>query len=408
MHTKLELLVAPATAASAQTLRQLLTDIGDLSITMLPPGTTTPDTEDKRALADVLIYELQAGNDSEVARLQQLRERARAGAAIYVLGQIEDPTAMRRLMQMGVRDVLRNPLDSQELQQALHDLKQERLSHAGNDGNSPLVVSFFSTFGNSGGTLLAVNVATTLASQHRARVALLDFNMLFGKAGLLLGLKPQNTILDALHDPQRLDPVFLKALMCAHESGLQILAAPAHLGTEPVQASAVNTLLNTVSEQFDVIIIDLPRQVSDWTLALMRRSDRVMLVTQNNLSAIRNTTQLLTHLPQHDVLNSNLEVVNNHAMTRFSSTSVEQMKRVLGVEYAHRVRHDSSSAQAAEDRSLPLAQVAPHSPLTVDCAHLADYLWGIRHPSDSPLAARGPNWLNRLLGRQGHTAHGSH
>lgn len=396
MHNKLEILAAPAGTQTAHALRQHLAGKTEFDVTVLPAG--SPVTVPEHA-PDVLLYELPVISAEGLQTLQDLLTRLPEGSTVFAIGQVDSPTLMRSLMQMGVRDVLHEPVNAEELGQALQRVLEEKRAQLAPPARLSTAVSFFNAHSSSGATLLAINTAIALTRRHDAHVALLDLDLQFGKIAHFLDLKPQSHVLDALRDAHRLDPVFLKALMCTHESGVQVLAAPSVLMPPEAASAAVRKLIDTAIASYDVVIVDLPRVVSEWTLDIMASCDKVMLMTQNNLGAMRDTRRLMNFLAgPGEIAAERLEVVNNRAMSRLTSTSIEQMKKALGIARVHRVRNDYAAALAAEDQGLPLFRAAPQSVLTEDSERLADHIWRLHHPEAETPKVRLPRWFDRLRG----------
>lgn len=403
MQRTLQILAAPASTQTANMLRQLLGTVAGFTATILPTGGNA--TIAPHSAPDVLLYELPAIGTEGLLALQALLGRLPEDTPAFVIGQIDSPSLMRSLMQMGVRDVLHEPLQADELQLALTRVLDERREQQAPATQLDTVASFFNAHSGSGASLLAANTATSLARRHQARVALIDLDFQFGKIAHFLDIKPQSHVLDALRDVHRLDPVFLKALMCTHESGVQVLAAPPRLMPLECSPTAVRKLIATAAASYDVVILDLPRVVSEWTLEALACSDKILLLTQNNLGAMRDTRRLLDYLSAHaELLPEHIEVVNSRAMSRLTSTSIEQMKKVLGVSRLHRMRNDYAAALAAEDQGLPLFRAAPQSALTEDCERLAWHIWRLRHPETGGTPSRAPRWFDRLRGLQGEPA----
>ncbi|MDF2447225.1 MAG: pilus assembly protein CpaE [Moraxellaceae bacterium] len=397
MHSKLHILAAPASTDTANALRQCLGGASDFMTTLLTTG-STPDLDDGPA-PDVVLYELPALAGDDLPVLQALLARLDAGTPVFVIGQVASPSLMRILMQMGVRDVLREPLEPSELLAALAGVQDERRLAATPVARCATVIALCNGHGSSGASLLAVNVGAALARRHGARVALIDFDLQFGKLAHYLDLKPKTHVLDALRDAHRLDPVFLKALMCEHEAGVQVLAAPPGLSPMEASAAAVRKLVDTAAMEHDVVLLDLPRVMNDWTLEALAASDRLLLVTQNTLGALRDTRRLMNYLTTSgEVPAERIEVVSNRAMSRLGSTTVDQMKRALGITRMHRIRNDYAAALAAGDQGLPLWRAAPQSVLGEDCERLALHLWRQRHPEAAAPRRRAPRWLDRLRG----------
>lgn len=395
MHSKLHILAAPASTDTANALRQCLGGAVDYETTLLGTG-SVPDLDAVPA-PDVLLYELPAVDGEGLPALQALLARLAGRAPVFVIGQVESPALMRSLMQMGVRDVLHEPLQPGELLAALGRVQDECRAAAAKAERRGTVVALCNGHGSSGASLLAVNIATTLVRRHDARIALIDFDLQFGKLAHYLDLKPQTHVLDALRDAHRLDPVFLKALMYEHEAGVHVLAAPSTLAPLEASAAAVRKLVDTAAVEHDMVILDLPRVMNDWTLEALAASDRLLLVTQNTLGALRDTRRLMNFLTgSAEVPAERIEVVSNRAMSRLGSTTVDQMKRALGISRMHRIRNDYAAALAAGDQGLPLWRAAPQSVLCEDCDRLALHLWRQCHPEAAAPRRRAPRWLDRL------------
>ncbi|MCD6061560.1 MAG: pilus assembly protein CpaE, partial [Moraxellaceae bacterium] len=374
----------------------LLGSVADYQLTVLPAGSTSLLTD---SAPDVLLYELPALREDGLHALQSLLDTSPGHLTVFVIGQVDSPGLMRGLMQMGVRDVLHEPLEPDEVREVLNRLLEEKRARFATPATQAIVAAFFNAHGSSGASLLAVNAATALARNHGARVALVDCDLQFGKVAHLLDLKPQSHVLDALRDAHRLDQVFLKALVAEHESGVHVLAAPPRLMPLEVSTGAVHRLIETAAAHYDVVILDLPRVVTEWSLEAMSQCDKILLITQNNLSAVRDTRRLLDYLALHSDLRPNaVEVVNNRAMSRLASTSVEQMKKALGVTRLHRIRNDYAAALSAEDQGIPLYRVAPQSPLTQDADKLAAHIWRLRHPDTPATPVKPSRWFDRLRG----------
>ena len=73
--------------------------------------------------------------------------------------------------------------------------------------------------------MIATNLAVTLAST-KERTLLLDLDLQFGDAAIMLGLEPDKTIYDLVVAPGELDPEKLAGYTSKHPSGLDVLPAP--------------------------------------------------------------------------------------------------------------------------------------------------------------------------------------
>lgn len=347
---------------------------------------------------DVLLVEVAQDDKTTLRELEVLLE-GDAGVTVFAVTDAANADLLRRLMRAGVRDVLARPLDRQEVLTVLSALLSEKRARAVSAGeNVTSVCTFLNAKGGSGSTMLAVNTACMLAERHKAKVALLDFDLQFGDAALFLDLSPQNTVSDALRQADRIDGLLLKSMMTEHAaSGVHVLASPCDLTTAlDVSATAVRRVIEAAASVYDVVIIDLPRVVTAWTLEAVRSSTTTFIVVQNNLATIRDARLLVDYLPRSGIDLRHLELVNNRAMAKAPSVPIDQLKETLHKERAHRVRSDYEAAVSAEDQGIPLGKVAPRSALTHDVAALADYIW-VAHGHAPGGGSRKESWLARLL-----------
>ena len=330
-------------------------------------------------LPDVIMVEIDGHHERDIDDIEQILKKYGERITIFVTTKDSagDMDTMRRLMRAGVKDVFPQPLQVQELVMAATNALAEKRSRVlGAKGERGGVTAFLNAKGGSGATTLAVNVAYSLKTNHdAASVVLIDLDIQFGTAATFLDLHPRSNVMDALQQPERIDPVFLQALMTKHESGLDVLASPADLSpVDDIPEDSVTRLLQAAAEIYDFVIIDMPRICSPWTLAAMKFVDPLIVVVQNDVPTLRDAKLLLEQLPLKGVPVENIEVVNNRALSRMHNVNIESLKDTLRMKRVHRVRNDYEAAVQAQDSGIPLRVVAKHSHMTKDIERLAENL----------------------------------
>jgi pilus assembly protein CpaE len=335
--------------------------------------------EDLSPLPDVVIFEIDGQESQDLADIEHLMQARHEELTVFVTYKQGDVPTMRRLMRAGVRDVFEQPIRTQEMVLAVTQaLSEKRGRQEQSRGGKAGITAFIDAKGGSGSTTLAVNVAELLARRHQARVALIDLDLQFGSAALSLDLNPRDTGLRALRDSQRLDKVFLDALMTHHDSGLHVLASPVTVvPAEGVSEEGVARLLETAAENYEFVIVDLSRGLSEWEQLALRMADPVVLVLQNNLATIRDAKLLLDKLPAMGVPLSRVEIVINRAEGKSEHISDSQLATALEGRSVHRVRNDYDTAATAQDEGAPVEDVGKRSTITKDIAALADFLFTV-------------------------------
>jgi pilus assembly protein CpaE len=150
------------------------------------------------------------------------------------------------------------------------------------------VVTVFSPKGGTGKTVIATNLAALLAGQG-ARTLLLDLDLQFGDAAIMLGIQPQSTLHDLVSPPGELDPEKLAGHTARHECGLDILAAP----MRPQEADAVGDatvarLLEVAHRSYDVVVVDTAPFFHGPILTALDHTSELLLVCGPEVPALKN------------------------------------------------------------------------------------------------------------------------
>lgn len=327
-------------------------------------------------LPDVIFFEIDSHVEQHLDDLEKILKDHRGHISVYVTYKEVALDVVRRMMRIGVKDIFPQPFQTQEvLTEMSHSVSAKRERIKASQGAKGGVTAFIDAKGGVGSTTLAVNVAHILASQHKAEVLLIDFDLQFGDVAISLDMHPRSTVNDALRQPDRVDTVLLKALVTKHESGLDVLPSPGNLTSlEEMEASSVRKILQAAVQEYEFVILDLPRYFNAPVIEALKFSDPIMLVCQNSLETIRNAKVILDNMTLLGIPLAHVELVNNRAMAKSSSVSIDKLKSTLGKERIHRVRNDYSAAVSAQDQGVPIASVAKKSEMTKDITSLAEYI----------------------------------
>lgn len=385
MQTTLNILALTRSEKTSKDVSAFLDGVDGIALTnsLQTEGIALPD---ESALPDVLLYEVVDPAPAELVLLESFIAANRAATTVLAIGTTADTELLRRLMRAGVRDVVPSPLVRQELVTICTDLlSDKRAREAEKNGAIHAVCAFMNAKGGTGATTVAVNVAAILAHDRKVNTCLIDFDIGFGACAHMLDLKPTSFLTDAVQQADRLDTVFLKALMTVHASGLHVLASPASPASDAgsLRPEVVQKIIGIAAELYDVVIIDLPRDTSPWAMEVVRASTKGFVVMQNTLAVIRDVKLLLDYMPHGGIDMRKIELINNRAMAKSQSVSIDQLKQTLGRDRIHRVRNDYHTALAAADQGMPVYKVAGTSELTEDIRNLADAIWHTHEPVES-------------------------
>jgi pilus assembly protein CpaE len=162
-------------------------------------------------------------------------------------------------------------------------------------------------------------------------VVLLDLDLQFGDAGLVLGLAPTRTIYDLVMSGGSLDAEKLDDYMTLHESGALVLQAPAR----PDQATAIEIeflrhLFDVLRATEDWIIVDSGPGFTPEVIAAIDAATDVCMVGTVDAASLKNTKLGLETLDLMGVAPAKVKLVLNRSDSRVGITP-EDVHAVTGL-----------------------------------------------------------------------------
>ena len=257
---------------------------------------------------------------------------------------------MRRAMRSGIADVLSTTDTFNDVAQAVKSTLggngQARPKPAASSAAAPQkvakgrVITIFSTKGGVGKSVVASNLAVCLASMYDKSVVLLDLDLQFGDAGIILDLKPERTIYDAVQTFDRLDAEMLSGFLTTHKSGARVLLAPIRPEeADAVTVSRAGTIIELLRELADIVIVDTAATFDDIMLTAIDHSDEVYAVATLDVTSVKNTRVSLQKLRQLGYDSSRVRLILNRADSKVLLDATE-VERTLQGRFAARIPSD--------------------------------------------------------------------
>ncbi|MGM7703358.1 AAA family ATPase [Pseudalkalibacillus sp. Hm43] len=176
------------------------------------------------------------------------------------------------------------------------------------------MIAVCSAKGGVGRTVMTVNLAVSLCKKN-IRVGILDGDYMFGDVSLAMDLQSAFTLKDVIEDIDDLDEVTLESYFSRHESGARVLAAPDRPEySELVTRNHVNKILDLMLTQFDYVVVDTGVGLQEQTLPLLEKADQILMLTNLEMSTLKNTKLMLETLEAIDLKDKVTTVVNRSTM----------------------------------------------------------------------------------------------
>ena len=300
--------------------------------------------------------------------LDALAQVCDPGTKVVVVGQTNDIALYRELMRRGVSEYLTQPLSALQMIRAVGALYA--------DPSAPFVgrqVALVGAKGGVGASTLAHNLAWTMAERLQTATVLVDLDLAFGTAGLDFNQDPVQGVLDALTQPDRLDPVLMDRMMVRCGDRLSLFAAPANLEDDyEIGADAFEEVTQKIRNAAPYVVLDLPHVWNGWSRRVLLDSDDLVVVATPDLASLRNAKNMidLVRAARPNDAPPRL-VLNQVGVPGRPEIPVKDFGEALGVQPSLVLPFDPKPYGLAANNGQMLAEVAPKSKAAEGIEHLA-------------------------------------
>lgn len=311
--------------------------------------------------ASVVIVDLDAANETQVAALARLTSQPGSAPAVVVT-QFFDESIARRLLQIRVADFLVKPVAPIELVRAC--ARAARTPAQGEAVSEAEIFTFLPSAGGVGVTSIAIQSALLLQGSTRggSSTCLVDLDFQHGAVADYLDLEPRLDLSEIEPRPERLDRHLLEIMLTQHASGLSVIAAPSRPAEmrsfDPVM---VTRLLDLVSSHFRYVVIDMPRTWFPWTDSVLLGSNNLFIVSEMTIPGLRHAKKLVGAIHERLGENAKPKVIVNRFESRMFVPGLSQsdIEGALGNAFAGTLPNNFRVVREAIDRGIPLEEVKP-------------------------------------------------
>ena len=363
--------VASDDVATAQQVGELLIQLGhecpasrvlrldqvaaaiDAALRAAPPplpskGAAVSGAAAPEGAAELVVVVFSPNPERALTVVQDLRRRV--GTGILAVGPATDTKLVLRALREGASEYL----DQADLRTELSGA----LARRGSAEKMGRVIAVLGPSGGSGASILAANIAVALAQKHNG-CTLLDLNLETGDLAPMLDLKPAYTLADLCQNIERLDFSLLQGCLTRHDSGVQLLAAPARIAeVERVTPAAVKLVLSLAVRHFPFVVVDLDHSYRPVQQAVLLQADAIILVMRLDFISLRNTRRTLDFLQESGIARDRVQIVANRC-GQAGEIAVAQAEESLGMKILHSLPDDPKSVNRAVNNGIPVVLQSP-------------------------------------------------
>jgi pilus assembly protein CpaE len=387
MDGNIRVLIVDDIASTLDNLQKLLSFEPDIEVVG-----TAADGSDGVAMAkklnpDIILMDVNMPVMDGIQATEALAAEV-PGSPVIIMSVQGERDYLRRAMQSGAREFLIKPFSGDELIASIrrvYQLEQKKEAFIAKSGGSTSpggtdaataeppsrprrtqgeVFMLFSGKGGVGKSVLAANLAVSMANETKANVGLIDLDLQFGDIGVLLNLDHSRGITDLIDNIDHMDADFIREIMVDGPANIKVLLTP----TSPeladlVTVDHVRRIFVELRKMFDFIIVDSSTHLGEINLEVLEHADRVIVVSSLSIPAIKDTKLVLKIFDALNVSADRVVLVLNKsdAHSEFNKEAVEANLRFP---IAAQIPNDAKLVINAINRGHPFAVSNPEAEIS--------------------------------------------
>ena len=344
---------------------------------------------------DLMILDVDITKDAGLTELSEIIDQSPANFPVIATSEQASVDRVRLLMRLGLADFVPQPIIEQDLVNSITVARRnfKRASRPGRDGSGK-VIGVIRASGGMGATTLAVNAAHVLASDASKprRVALVDLDLQRGNVALYLDVASTVGVVDCLDEPQKIDSAMIESVTYPHEAGFDVLTAANEIVPfDTIAPLALETLLDTMRDSYDVLVIDMPPVWTYWSESVLAACDVLLVVTQSTVAAIRQTRRLLDNLEEFDRLGLTTKIICNRYDKKLFGRGVKMKdaENALGRKIDATIPEDFELVSDSQNAGVPLSMFKRGTQVEKAIRKIVDGV--VEEVMSDPLASRAVN-----------------
>lgn len=319
-----------------------------------------------------LFIHLQPEDEDAFFGLAEQVRRVYPQLQVFMIGDTGNPRYILRGLRLDVADYLPRETGKRHYLGAL-----KRIAGIEENSRNGFIYSLFSHKGGQGVTSLSINVADQIYQIAGGKVLLLDLNLYLGSIGAALNMVPDFTPYDVLRDFSRIDEDLLFSALYRHNRGFYMLPAPVEVSdADRVSREQLAAMLTMLKKYFTHIVVDLPHDFTERTLAAVEASDCTLLIMEPELLSVKSAQQVLFFFQELNYGENRIRLVLN----RKDSTSTlqpEDVETVMQQSLFATINNDRKTMSKAFRKGEVLAVAHENRPVTADIRKMTASLIGV-------------------------------
>ena len=318
-------------------------------------------------------------------RMANIAEQEHRGIFFIFVSSEISASDYKRLVRSGGADWVSIQGAPQEILDIISRIGRSEVRPGHAEQVRPTIVAFVPSGGGVGNATLAIETAVQIkgAKQTRSRrVCLLDLDLQASHVCDYLDIEPRFHIEEIVQNPDRLDAQLFDLFVSRHAaSGVDVLAMPRNRrASVELNMAALDALFRFISEQYDLVIIDVPPAWFDWTDQILSVSDLAIVTGLNNVPGLRLIAETLQEVKSAARVPPQIVVALNRCESGLVGGIARRrhVSRALGNQPAVYIREDAAAANHSLNTGVPISITSHSSKIAKDVRALAALVSGLK------------------------------
>lgn len=311
---------------------------------------------------NIVILDSEEVSEKELKIISDSNRERGKPAFVYLSGALT-AEELQRLMRAGVMEVIKLPLDEQDLIGAIERLRARRYLSSTYSARGK-VATFISCKGGAGATFVATNLAYVLSQEFSQRVLFIDLHMQDGDAAFYVMEKIGPQSLGDVVRQTGLDSTVIASASQQVAEGFYMLKAPdSPEKSAGVTAQQIDNLITLAIQDYDFVILDIAHNLDAINMKALDRSDYIFPVMQPMVNYLRAMVRQLRVFAMLGYVNEKIHVLVNR-MDNVIVLPLEKMQETIGRDISYLVPNDFRKATESVNLGVPIGKLAAESPVT--------------------------------------------
>jgi len=311
--------------------------------------------------ADIIVVEIDSMNEDEMQIFPEVRARA-TNTPLLLLSNELGHGAMQKLLKFRVDEWLLRPLDQKVFREAMQSMVRNTRT------STNLVHAVISCAGGTGATTVAISmadIASRISSKKRPNIALVDMDYSSGNCGYVLNMVSDFKLGSAASAHRRIDSEFISLIQQRNEAGFYLYSFKRpDLNIEERGPELVLRLLDAISIDHSMLILDIPYYETEWRADVMSGINSCSLVSEVSLPVLKHTLDLINEIKKIRGDDFPINVIFNKQTTKLFGQRISQrrLKELLGNTPFSFLPQDQGTIRESMDRGILPSEISKRSP----------------------------------------------